>query len=259
MAPIVNALEQLSSHEEVQFWWRDDDAEVSSPALDRLLALSTDTGVPVGLAVIPGHLEQSLATHLSAANDVDVLVHGWIHKNHAPKGDPASEYPLSRHIDDVRGELAHSLAVLHEAFPQKTLPVFVPPWNRLPAEFEDLLVECGYVGLSGASGNSLQNPGTASLRRAHCDLNIVVKPGAGCGADIRGAAFVAKSIRAGERGPFGVVTHHRLFDDATWKLCELFWKSIASFESVQAVSPRQVFHTEGMSEHTASRHVIRNN
>jgi len=241
VAPVADALGQISGEKTVRFWWRDDDAEVSSPALDRLLALSAKTGVPVGLAVIPGHLESSLAARVNTANDIDVFVHGWIHKNHAPKGEPATEYPRSRHIDDVRAELARSLAVLHEAFPKKALPVFVPPWNRFPTEFEGLLVECGYEGLSAASGNRSHIPGTTKLRRAHCDLNIVVAPGAGCGADIKGAALVAKNIRAGERGPFGVVTHHGLFDDATWQLCELFWKSIINSDCVQIVSARQVF------------------
>jgi hypothetical protein len=244
VASVTDALERLSGDEAVQFWWRDDDAEVSSPALDRLLALSENTGIPVALAVIPGHLKPSLSARLTTTNDVDVLVHGWIHKNHAPKGEPATEYPPSRHIDDVRDELARSLAVLHEAFPKKVLPVFVPPWNRLPVKFEGLLVECGFEGLSSAPGNRLPNPGMANLRRAHCDLNIVATPSAGCGADIKGAAVVAKSIRAGARGPFGVVTHHKLFDGATWELCELFWKSIASFDSVKIVSAREVFCSE---------------
>ena len=244
LAPIFDALEQRSGNEAVQFWWRDDDAKMSSPALDRLLALSANMGVPVGLAVIPGHLKPSLAARLNTVNDVDVFVHGWVHKNHATRGEPASEYPRSRPIEDVRDELARSLAVLRAAFPEKTLPVFVPPWNRLPAEFEDVLVECGYEGLSSGSGNRAPIPGTANLRRAHGDLNIVAAPGTGCGADIKGAALVAKSLRAGERGPFGVVTHHKLFDDATWELCELFWKSIATFDSAQAVSARLVFCTD---------------
>ena len=243
-ASVADALERLSGNEPVQFWWWDDDANGSSPALDRLLALSASTGVPVGLAVIPGHLKPSLASRLNKANGIDVFAHGWRHRNHALKGEPATEYPRSRHPDDVRAELSRSLAVLREDFPEKTLPVFVPPWNRLPIEFEDVLVECGYAGLSSISENRPQDPGTAKLRRANCDLNIVVAPGAVRGADIKGAARVAKSMSAGQGGPFGLVTHHKLFDDAAWKLCELFWTSITRFDCVKIVSARQVFLAE---------------
>ena len=35
------------------FWWRDDDAETPSPALDQLLALRASRGLPLALAVIP--------------------------------------------------------------------------------------------------------------------------------------------------------------------------------------------------------------
>lgn len=241
LASITDALQRRAGDEAVRFWWRDDDAEVSSPALDRLLDLSARAGVPVGLAVIPGHLDSSLAVRINATSGIDVLVHGWIHRNHAGEGEPATEYPRSRRVAEVRDELARGLAVLRQAFPQRTLPVFVPPWNRFPPELEDVLVECGYAGLSSASANRAPHAGSASLRCAHGDLNIVAAPATACGAQIKGAALVAKNIRAGERGPFGVVTHHRLFDDDAWKLCELFWKSITSSKSVQTVPARGVF------------------
>ena len=35
------------------FWWRDDDATALTPALERLLALSRRSDVPLALAVIP--------------------------------------------------------------------------------------------------------------------------------------------------------------------------------------------------------------
>jgi hypothetical protein len=243
-APITDALAHVPLGETVRFWWRDDDASASSPALDRLLALSSETCVPVGLAVIPGHLKPSLVDCLHGKNGIDVLVHGWLHKNHAPAEEPRSEYPRSRPVQEVREELPRSLAVLRDAFSTHTIPVFVPPWNRFPSEFEDQLAACGYRGLSSVLGNRPQPQGAQGLRRAHCDMNIVAAKDSVGRADIKGASLTAKRIRAGERGPFGVVTHHGLFDDRSWTLCERFWRSISSHDRAQAVSARSVFCAE---------------
>lgn len=209
--------------------------------MERLLALSAATGVPAGLAVIPGHLKSSLVDRLHGKDGIDVLAHGWLHKNRAQAEEPKSEYPRSRLHQEVREELARSLAVLRDALAAHTIPVFVPPWNRFPSEFEDLLVTCGYRGLSSVLENRPQISGVPDLRRAHCDMNIVAAKDSAGLADIKGVSLTAKRIRAGERGPFGVVTHHGLFDDAAWALCERFWRSIASQDRAQTVSARSVF------------------
>ncbi len=39
------------------FWWRDDDATTRTPALERLLALSTTPRLPLALAVIPAGVD----------------------------------------------------------------------------------------------------------------------------------------------------------------------------------------------------------
>ena len=48
------------------FWWRDDDANGPSPALERLLRLRSRYRVPLALAVIPERLDPSLASLLQA-------------------------------------------------------------------------------------------------------------------------------------------------------------------------------------------------
>lgn len=239
IAPVSKALADLPAGETVRFWWRDDDASARSPALDRLLTLAVESSVPIGLAAIPGHLKPSLVDCLRGRTAIDVLVHGWLHMNHAQPGEQKSEYPQTRPADEVRAELGRGLAVLRDALPEQTIPVFVPPWNRFPPEFENLLVACGYDGLSSVSGSRLT--ATSGLRRAPCDMNIIEARDSAAHADIRGTAATAKRIRAGERGPFGVVSHHGIFDDAAWALCERFWKWTASENRVQVVSARSVF------------------
>src|SRR5579859_3936699 len=80
------------------FWWRDDDAVVATPALDRLLALTE--GVPIALAVIPGQAGIGLAARLAGVPNVAVLQHGWQHVNHAPAEEKKSELGAHRSLSE---------------------------------------------------------------------------------------------------------------------------------------------------------------
>src|SRR5215467_3832339 len=81
------------------FWWRDDDAEAPSQALERLTSIAGR--IPVGLAVIPAAVQSELAEWLSdrarsaPAARIDVLQHGWAHSNHSA-GAKKSEFPAER-------------------------------------------------------------------------------------------------------------------------------------------------------------------
>ena len=57
-------------------WWRDDDAVQPTPALERLLTLSTGLGLPVHLAVIPVHATTTLTDRLADEQTAVALVHG---------------------------------------------------------------------------------------------------------------------------------------------------------------------------------------
>src|SRR5690348_11322503 len=61
----------------IAFWWRDDDAQIATPALDRLLELAGGFGLSLGLAVIPTGADRSLADRLARDNNIRVLQHGW--------------------------------------------------------------------------------------------------------------------------------------------------------------------------------------
>lgn len=241
LSTIEEALSSLGPHECVQFWWRDDDANASSDALLRLLSLSEEQGAPVALAVITGQLKPSLAVSLQG-HDTQVLVHGWRHKNHAAAGEPKSEYPASRPRDEMREELAKGLDALRNALPQQAVAVFVPPWNRFAPGVEDDLVACGYIGLSSSRAMPAFLPEAVPLRRADVDLNLVTTAGASHLADLgNSATALARRIRAGERGPFGVVTHHRLHDEDVWSFCSAFWRAIRNSAHAEAIDARAVF------------------
>ena len=132
----------------VPVWLRDDDATAATPALEAFLAKLARHGLPACLAVIPGALEASLGGLLGRFGDTRALVHGWLHRNHAPKGAKAAEYPESRAAAEVAAELAEGLATVRRMLPAQAVAVFVPPWNRIAPVHVPALAGLGYAGLS---------------------------------------------------------------------------------------------------------------
>jgi len=89
-----------------RLWWRDDDAQAASPALDRLIAQVEWVQAPLHLDVIPKGLSETLHGRLTAANDTWVLQHGLRHTNHEPKGLRPSEIGESRYLALQQADLA---------------------------------------------------------------------------------------------------------------------------------------------------------
>ena len=119
-----------SSGREVTLWWRDDDAAAPDPALDRLL--SAAARLPLGLAVIPAAAGEGLAERLSeAAPSLQVLQHGFSHINHAAAGRKKMELGTERPLTMICEDLARGQAILRALFPGRSLPILVPPWNRV--------------------------------------------------------------------------------------------------------------------------------
>jgi hypothetical protein len=199
-------------------WWRDDDAIAATPQLAALLRLAGP--VPVALAVIPALARPDLAMALASASQVAVLQHGWQHANRAQHGKK-SEYPDGRSATVVATELGAGRARLTALFGGQALPVFVPPWNRLAAQFLPLLVNNGLAAVSAIARRpaALLPAGLAAL---DVHLDLVAWRGdrgfIGAAAALGGLVGHLRAARLGtERpaGPIGILTHHLIMDGAT--------------------------------------------
>ena len=144
---------------EATFWWRDDDAVEPTAALDRLLALSADSGVPLAIAAVPGRCAAALAERLAAAaGSATALQHGYAHCNHAPPGEKKAELGGHHPVAAVCEELARGAALMAGLFSSQALPVLVPPWNRIAPELLPLLPDLGLAGLSTYGPRPLASP-----------------------------------------------------------------------------------------------------
>jgi hypothetical protein len=130
-------------------FWRDDDAAAVTPALDRLVGLSADTGAPLGLAVIPADVSDDLVA-LPMPPTVRILQHGFAHVNHARgSGGSASELGLHRPLDRVLDDLREGKSRLEGRFGERVTPAVAPPWNTIADEVVAALPGLGFRAVAG--------------------------------------------------------------------------------------------------------------
>ena len=213
--PLVDTLDAWRRQGRVaRFWLRDDDAVEPTPALDRLLELGAKHRVPLALAVIPAHAKPSLAEYLAERPDVNVVLHGWSHENHAPSDQKKQELGAHRPAEVVLGQLAEGHARLYQMFGGRYTPILVPPWNRID---KTLLPELPAIGLSGLSVFGAEKPGPLTTINTHADI-MDWHGTRGCrpAADI--VADIVKRLGEmdGDRQSMGLLTHHLVHDEAAW-------------------------------------------
>ncbi|QUJ75804.1 polysaccharide deacetylase [Sulfitobacter albidus] len=203
-----------------RLWWRDDDAQTVTPALERLLSLAQTHHVPAHISVIPEGLAADLAPRLNACPQALVLQHGLRHVNHEPKGAPASEVGATRPLDAQRADLAEGWAILSAAGFDRLLPALVPPWNRIGDATRARLPDWGYRYLSNYEGRGEASP-VPGLGQIDAHLDPIRWK---CDRVFRGEGKMLAMLldhlrtrRAGDpRAPIGYVTHHLQTEDAVW-------------------------------------------
>lgn len=204
-------------------WWRDDDAEAPTPALERLCAIAEATGAPLALAVIPARVEDALADLLDdGTGSIAVLQHGYAHQNHAGPGDKKAELGPHRPFPITLGEIATGWQRLDRLFGARLRPIMVPPWNRIAPGLVPMLPEIGFAGLSTFAPRR-RVAACSGLIQVNTHVDVIDWRGSRgfVGRDAALAAVVAHL--AARRGgaveatePTGLLTHHLAHDDASW-------------------------------------------
>lgn len=218
-------------------WLRDDDAVAASPQLDRLLNRCARSGIPLGLAVIPAEAERSLADALAEQPDATVLVHGWAHADHAAPGAKKCEFGPERSADIRQAEAERGLSALRGLFGDRLFPLFVPPWNRMAADMPGRLAAAGYRTVSAFGAPPRERGGIAWIN-THLDL-----------IDWRGSRSAVpldalldtlcrelRERREGRRDPhepIGLLTHHRVHDQAIWDLLDRLLDRLAGHPALE--------------------------
>lgn len=222
----------------VDFWWRDDDAAQSTPALQQLLALAAEHDVPLALAVVPEAADPACFASLAGnAAGIAVLQHGCDHRNRAEAGGKKTEFPGSEPVDETIARLLAArvrLTALAAKVKVRALPVLVPPWNRFPSARALQLAAAGYSGLStfGPRPSAQPAPGLTQIN-THIDI-IDWRGGRGFIGEARALEQATRHLAARRAAaadpaadpslePTGWLTHHAVHDAACWDfLARLF-------------------------------------
>lgn len=226
-SPVREALDRAEdSGCAIRFWWRDDDAVAHTPALERLLRLARRHEAGIGLAAVPDGIEPSLADRLRDEDGAFALVHGWRHANHAPPGEKKAEFGDHRPLEAMADEAGNALIAVQATLGAKLLPVFVPPWNRIAPGLARLLPDLGYSALSTFTDRDRHRP-VKDLLQINTHIDPIDWHGTGSLVAPEGivAALAAAIDRrvggaADAAEPIGILTHHRVHDEAIWFFCE---------------------------------------
>ena len=207
-------------------WWRDDDAVTATSALDRLLGLQQDRGVPLALAVIPARVQEALACKIEHYPQIAVLQHGYAHKNYAGEGERAIELGGQRPREGVVEELEKGWRTLRAMFADRLLPVMVPPWNRICAELYPDLCGLGFRALSCFSPRPRREAVTGLLQtNCHADLVDWRRDRRFRGEDPT-LAQICTHLQARRAGRVdagevtGILSHHLVHDDDCWRFLD---------------------------------------
>jgi hypothetical protein len=234
-------------------WWRDDDAADATPALDRLLALQRTHALPLALAVVPAAATPALAARLSHAPDTDLLQHGYAHTNHAPLGEKKAELGPERPAMVVLGELGTGWLALERW--ANSLPVLVPPWNRIAPGLVPALPEIGFRGLSTFGIRRRARPVSGLVQvNTHIDLiDWRTRRFAGAETVLGACAQALAAARLGAepgkrtgtdtgRGePIGLLSHHLAMDEPAWDFLNSFWGRMGQLPATKIKPARELF------------------
>jgi hypothetical protein len=228
------------------FWWRDDDAVDTTPALERLIDIQRRQAAPLMLAVIPARAQSRLAARLAGESGITVVQHGWAHANHAAPGQAKAELGSDRPTAYVLGELVRGRLVLDTLFKGDWLPVLVPPHNRIAPALAAVLAPAGYVGLSTYNPRRTPPPG---LRQANSHMDIMNWTTRRFAGETEALALALAHLRARREGradpaePTGLLTHHLAHDDEAWRFSERFLAEVAGHRAARWVDPRPMYRS----------------
>ena len=229
------------------FWWRDDDAMEPTPALDRLLELRREAEIPISIAVIPAAAKPALQDMLSE-QDIDVLQHGYAHKNHREAQAKKAELGEDRALWDIARELADGRGRMFDVFGEDGwVEALVPPWNRIGRPVVALLPGLGFHGLSTFKARTDAEP-VPGLTAVNTHIDIIDWDGDRDFAGDETTLGAAVSHLAARRGgsadreeATGLLTHHLAHDDGCWNFIKKFVEVTANHPAARWVSARALF------------------
>lgn len=229
------------------FWWRDDDLVCASPELNKMAQVAEEARVPVLAAVIPAKTDDHLGEDTKAMTRLSFCQHGYAHKSHAAAGAPSSEFDCGRPKAEVAREIAEGRQRLQGLFGERFIPVFVPPWNRIAADFVPLLEEYRFLGLSQYKDEPSHPDSKLIIVNSHIEiLRWSATSKATCmptPALVRELVklLAERRLSAAAPEPLGVLSHHLAMKGDAWSFMRTLFAVTAEYSVVHWLSAAEIF------------------
>ncbi len=245
---LIEELKKWSDGGQVaEFWWRDDDAQKLCVQLERLLAISDRYQVEVSIATIPDGMQASLVEVLSGRKYVNVLQHGFSHKNYAPITERKMELGWHRSGEQIIRQIRSGFIDLQDLFGEQLVPVMVPPWNRIDKRVVENLRMVGLRGLS-TLGPREQKFAVEGLRQANVHVDIINwKQGRCFAGENNCIEQIITHLGAKRKGwvdpeePTGIMSHHLVHDSECWGFLDELFDFLVNQSATCLTSARNIF------------------
>ena len=221
---------------------RDDDAVKDSPSLDRLFKLCEKHSIPILLYAIPALCEPSFGPAVRKAAHVNVAVHGYTHRNHAPPGRPHCELCPDRPISVIIDELRSGRDKLMDICDGRISELLVPPWNLIGDQVAEASLELGFKGISAHGWGRM----TEGLPRINTHVDPIIWSKARTFHTLDDIfEQTAHQLDTAKRLGFsfiGIVSHHQEYTDESWSAFENLMR-VMSEQDIEWVEAYSLLHS----------------
>ncbi len=201
----------LGSHPPNLFF-RADDIGAGGWAFHALCQLFRHHNIPLALAVVPAWLTGTRAEQLFAAAPLEEPLwgwhqHGWRHMNCQPTGEK-SEFGEQRPAEKQCRDICLGLKKMTQIFGERLVPVFTPPWNRLPISTLRILQELNFKAVSMTKPfPSTIKPGIG-LKNLRIQLDLHTRKAKDGRADFLHLLDELSNLLT-KKEPVGIMLHHQ--------------------------------------------------
>lgn len=223
-----------------QFWWRDDDTGADAGALQDLLSMRRQLGIPLVVSVVPSWLSDDCARILANEPAVFVAQHGWNHADRSHPSQKSIELGGTSDAACVLENLRQGADALRRKGLPRLLPLLVPPWNRVA---DDVLAGLGSLGIQSVSTFVYDKRGVRyGLRHINCHIDpIVWRGGKRLMSERELVDVTVRQMEREGRGPIGLLTHHLEMNDEAYDRVAGYLSSLAGHPLVDFVDPKDMF------------------
>jgi hypothetical protein len=209
---LASALECDLGNHRPNLFFRADDIGAGGRPFQALCRLFRDHHIPLAMAVVPAWLTDIRTKQLFAAAPIDEPLwgwhqHGWRHVNSQRTGEK-SEFGEQRPAEKQWRDICMGLKKMNEIFGERLLPVFTPPWNRLPTATLRILQELGFKAVSMTKPFPSNMKASIGLKNLRIQIDLHTRKAKDGHADFLSLLGELSGLM-NKKEPVGIMLHHQ--------------------------------------------------